>query len=233
VTKRCEGHWHWRGRDFKARILFSQKGVATQILLQAKGCFFLLDCGDGTLRDLLSLGEDWIHALRGVFLSHNHPDHTAGLFALLSFLRLRGREETLVMASPSRQLALGINYFRDSFFGGFPFEIQFKESGLSPIHLCGCEASAFAVPHCERTSFFGTAGLVPAMGYTFIGSTGERVVYSGDTGWFEGLTSIFQDADLALIEATFSQPKGEGRHLTLRQAEELAKLAKYALLVHR
>ncbi|MCX5970300.1 MAG: MBL fold metallo-hydrolase [Coprothermobacterota bacterium] len=233
VTKGCEGHWHWRGRDFKAKVLFSQKGVATQILLQAKSSFFLLDCGDGTLRDLLSLGEEWIHALHGVFLSHDHPDHTAGLFALLSFLRLRGRKEALVMASPSRQLELGINRYRDSFFGGFPFEIEFWESSSSPIRLCGCEASAFSVPHRERTSFFGTAGLVPAVGYTFIGRTGERVVYSGDTGWFEGLRSFFQDADLAVIEATFSQPKGEGRHLTLGQAEELAKLARYAILVHR
>lgn len=225
--------WNWRGRDFKAKVLFSQKGVATQILLLAKSSFFLLDCGDGTLRDLLSMGEEWIHALRGVFLSHDHPDHTAGLFALLSFLRLAGRKETLVMASPSRWLELGINHYRDSFFGGFPFEIEYWESGPSAIRLCGCEASAFPVPHRERTSFFGTAGLVPAVGYAFIGRTGERVVYSGDTGWFAGLRNIIQDADLAIIEATFSQPKGEERHLTLGQAEELAKLAKWALLVHR
>ncbi len=233
MIKGNEGYWHWCGRDFKAKILFSQKGVATQILLQAKSCFFLLDCGDGTLRDLLSVGEEWIHTLHAVFVSHDHPDHTAGLFALLSFLRLRGREEVLVLASPSRQLEQGINHYRDSFFGGFPFEIQFWESGLSPIHFPSCEASAFTVPHHERTSFFGTAGLVPAVGYTLIGRTGERVVYSGDTGWFSGLPSMIQDADLAVIEATFSQPKGGGRHLTVWQAEELAKLAKYALLVHR
>jgi ribonuclease BN (tRNA processing enzyme) len=233
--------WDWRGQEFQVKILYSRKGVATQILVESKGTFIptesgfhLLDCGDGTLRDLLGLEEDWIHGLRGVYLSHDHPDHTAGLYALLSFLRLRGRTGELLLATPSQQLELAIKWYRDRLMGGFPFEMKFWRTPGSPsLRLGTVEVRAFPVPHRERTSFFGTAGLVPAVGYAFTGGRGERLVYSGDTGWFAGLRQIFRGADLAIIEATFGQPKGEGRHLTVAQAEELASLARQAILVHR
>ena len=65
-------------------ILYSRAGIATQILLSTEEYYFIVDAGDGTLRDLVSLKIDF-QKIRGIFLTHGHFDHIAGLYALLGY----------------------------------------------------------------------------------------------------------------------------------------------------
>lgn len=226
--------WDWQGKDLRAKVLYSQKGIATQIWVATSAGYFLMDCGDGILRDLFPYSADWIHRLSAILLSHSHFDHVAGLFALLSFLRLRNRTAPLVIASPDRSFLQEIRRFRDRMFAGFPYELDLRSiTESSPYQCAGFQIRSFAVPHSEHASFFGQAMPVLAAGYCLESAQGEIVLYSGDTGWFSGLARYVRGVDLAILEATFDLPKGEGRHLTLEQAQQLGRLAKTTILVHR
>lgn len=226
--------WDWQGRDLRAKVLYSQKGIATQIWVAGSNGYFLMDCGDGILRDLFPYSADWIHRLSAILLSHSHFDHVAGLFALLSFLRLRNRTAPLVIVSPDRSFLQEIRRFRDRMFAGFPYELDLRSiEESSPYQCAGIQIRPFSVLHSEHASFFGQAMSVPAAGYCLESARGEIVLYSGDTGWFPELSHYLSGVDLAILEATFDSPKGEGRHLTLEQAQQLGCLAKTTILVHR
>lgn len=226
--------WDWQGKELKAKVLFSAKGLATQILVSGEEDFFLLDCGDGATRDLSLTGLPWVEKLLAILITHDHPDHTAGVFSLLTFLRLRGRRRELFFLSPDESLKARIQSYRDSTFGGFPYEIEFKvvEEHLRFRFQDLC-VQPFKAVHRERAEFFGTGGFKKAVGYLLCGKSGEKIAYSGDTGWYPGIECFFKGADLALIEATFDFPKGGERHLTIEQAQNLGRLSKHAIMIHR
>ncbi|MGB9553143.1 MAG: MBL fold metallo-hydrolase, partial [bacterium] len=194
-------NWDWQGKEFKARVLFSAKGLATQILVSCGENLYLLDCGDGTSRDLASTGLPWPEQLEAILISHDHPDHTAGLYGVLTYLRLRGRRRELYVLSPEFHLKSRLCFIRDSLFAGLPFEIEFKEvKENSCFNFPGFSVQPFVTLHRERVDFIGTGSLLKSVGYRLQGIGGEKIVYSGDTGWFQGIEDIFRDADLALIE---------------------------------
>ena len=89
----------WQGENLRVRVLYSEAGIATQILITVGGDYFLVDVGDGTLRDLRLHGINF-RRLRGIFLTHGHFDHVGGLYALLGYLRVIGREEHLRIVFP-------------------------------------------------------------------------------------------------------------------------------------
>jgi ribonuclease BN (tRNA processing enzyme) len=226
--------WDWQGKDFRVKVLFSAKGLATQVLVSSRQWLYLLDCGDGTSRDLALTGLPWVDRLQAILISHDHPDHTAGLFGVLTYMRLRGRKKTVFVLSPEQCVFSLLSFFRDSTFAGFPFELEFnKVDEETEFHFEDLSVLAFHALHRQRTDFFGVGGLLKAVGYLLQGPGGEKVFYSGDTGWFPGIEDLIRGADLALIEATFDFPKGPERHLTLKEAEELGKLAKKAIYIHR
>ncbi|MGC9529691.1 MAG: MBL fold metallo-hydrolase [Candidatus Bipolaricaulaceae bacterium] len=89
----------WQGRALTVRVLFSQAGVATQILVACAGQRALFDAGDGTLRDLLANGVD-PESLTHLLLTHGHADHVGGLYALLGYLRAQGHTRGLSVWAP-------------------------------------------------------------------------------------------------------------------------------------
>ena len=70
---------NWGGRVLTVQVLFSRTGLATQILVSTEKVGLLLDCGDGTARDLIGMGVP-LDSLAGVFLTHGHADHLGGLW---------------------------------------------------------------------------------------------------------------------------------------------------------
>lgn len=86
-------------------ILGSSAGVPTAnrcptaLLLKVDDALYLVDCGAPVVNRLKALGEDPL-ALRAVFLTHWHPDHTTSLPMLLQELQLTGRREPLTIYGP-------------------------------------------------------------------------------------------------------------------------------------
>jgi ribonuclease Z len=71
----------------------------TSLLLRRGGERFLLDCGEGTQRQLLRSGIGLVE-LPEVMITHYHADHYLGLPGMLKTFALRGRELPLTIYGP-------------------------------------------------------------------------------------------------------------------------------------
>ncbi len=66
--------------------------------VQREGDAFLMDCGEGTQRQMMRFGVGF--RVRDVFLTHLHADHYLGLIGLVRTMSLQGREAPLVVWAP-------------------------------------------------------------------------------------------------------------------------------------
>ncbi len=120
------------------------------VLIRRGGERLLVDCGEGTQRQLVrSVG---LVELDEIFLTHYHADHWLGLPGLLKTFDLRGRERPLTINGPPglRQLvALGLRAA-----GRVRFELQLVELEAGQIlERAGYRIAPIEVAH--RAQAFG------------------------------------------------------------------------------
>ena len=90
--------------------------------LQVHGRLFLIDCGEGTQRQMVRMGVS-LQKIDTIFISHIHGDHVYGLDGLLSTLAMGGRQASVDIYGP-RNLGPMLNFFR-SYNEWIGFEIRF------------------------------------------------------------------------------------------------------------
>lgn len=226
----------WEAGDLTVEVLFSQRGVATQVLVRAGPSWFLLDAGDGALRDLLSRGYD-PRRLCGLFLTHGHADHMAGLYGILGFLRAEGRRGELLIGYPAgcREIRQALQGFQACYGEGIPFaitELALRDGDTVRLPE-GLELLAKGVLHWDSIQGEPLSP-APALGYR-LSFQGRSVAITGDSAWCPALEELLRGTDLALIEASLDEDGREMEriHLTLSQARRLSQLAKAAFLIHR
>jgi len=219
-------------------VLYSRAGVSTTILATVgSGERLLLDCGDGTLRDLLKRGVD-PKQIAGVLTSHGHFDHVGGLHSILGFMRMTGRGSDFLVVAPegSSEDRLIIEAFTEAYGDTIPFHIDRREAdGDDEFEIAGITVKPFSVVHRGSTEAYGIGPPLPSLGYK-LDYGGERVVYTGDCGLDSRLEDHVGGADLAIIEATLDEPGGDLErtvHLSVESAKKLAELAKTAFIIHR
>jgi ribonuclease Z len=122
----------------------AQRGPSA-LLVRRGGERLLVDCGEGTQRQLLR-SEVGLLDLREVFLTHYHADHYLGLPGMLKTFALRGREEPITVYGPPglRDLFSALRRI----FGRLPYGLELVE--LRPGDVLardGYELHAFAVVH--------------------------------------------------------------------------------------
>ncbi|MCI4364125.1 MAG: ribonuclease Z [Thermoplasmata archaeon] len=88
---------------------------ASSIAVDTERELILLDCGEGTQRQLFSSSQSFMR-VRRVFLSHFHGDHFLGLPGLIQSMCLNHREEPLAIYGPpeTREIVeriLNLGYF--------------------------------------------------------------------------------------------------------------------------
>ena len=127
----------------------------SSIALQREGDSFLLDCGEGTQRQMMRYGTGF--AVRDVFVTHLHADHFLGITGLLRTMALQGRTDPLRIFGPpssqdtlERAVSLGVDRVP------FPLEIQELSAG-ERVEYDEHDVVAFSADH--RTS---------ALGYAFV-----------------------------------------------------------------
>lgn len=76
----------------------AQRGTAAT-LIRRGGERLLIDCGEGTQRQLLRSGAG-LADLDAIFVTHLHADHFLGLPGMLKTFALRGREQPLAVYGP-------------------------------------------------------------------------------------------------------------------------------------
>lgn len=214
------------------------------LLIRRGGERLLMDCGEGTQRQLArSVG---LTELDAVYLTHFHGDHWFGLPGMLRSFAMRDREHPLQVFGPPGLRAL---FERMRFMVGrlsYPLEVIELEAG-DQVDYDGYAIHAFNVRH--RGIAFGYAlveddrpgrfddARARALGVAFgpdfgrlqrgeaVGEVrpemvvgpvrrGRRLVYSGDTAPCEMLRDAAAGADVLVHEATFTHQDLERAQLT-------------------
>lgn len=116
---------------FRVTILGSSSALPTPKrnpsahVLNVHEQFFLIDCGEGTQKQLRKFGINPLK-LKAIFISHLHGDHVYGLFGLISTMGLMGRRTLLTIYAPKpfdEILANHLQYFDTT----LPYEVQWHE----------------------------------------------------------------------------------------------------------
>jgi ribonuclease Z len=205
------------------------------VLIRAGGDRLLVDCGEGTQRQLLrSVG---LPDLDAVFLTHYHADHWLGLPGMLKTFDMRGRDKPLTIYGPPGLRAL-FEAMRPA-YGRVTYPVTFHElERHEEVRFAGYVVSSFPVEH--RVPAFGYAFLEddrpgrfdveaaqrlgvesgPDFGRLQRGETvngvrpeqvigeeraGRRVVISGDTAPCAAVEAVAHNADVLVHEATFTE----------------------------
>lgn len=199
--------------------------VASAHFVEAGDVRLLLDCGSGSVHRMAAVGVQW-QSITHVALTHFHADHVADLVMLVMAFRwgqLPPRDTPLTLYGPAGTGALlerlAALYGPWMLAPGFPFTIR----DIAPDELVqlpsGVRLSAHPVPHTAESVAYSV-------------EHGERrLVYTGDTGYDEGLASWAAGADVLLSECSLPDALAVKGHLTPREVGALAAIAKPTRLV--
>ena len=221
----------------KATILYSIAGIASQILLSSEKNYYLVDTGDGTLRDLFSLKIDF-QKINGIFITHGHYDHISGLYALLGHFRVIERKNLINIYYPKKCKEAWniIQAFKKS-YEDFYFQIKIHElKGGDEINLRELKVKTYKMRHWAAVGANRILHPDVAVGYQFIHHD-KTIAISGDTGMCPGLIELVQGVDEAYIDSTLTEKEAtdiilNNLHLTRKKAEEIGKLAKKYIPIH-
>lgn len=223
------------------QVLFSKAGVASQIVIDN----ILVDAGDGTLRDLLA-AQYALDDLDMILITHGHYDHMGGIQSLLGYLRMVGRTSPLTIVHPGAcEVDALIAGFNKCYTATIPYQIKVVHAEDRKMYnFNSVEIQPFFVHHAGSTAQ-GILSPIPATGYR-IYKDDKIYAVTGDSGMCEPLKTLVSGADLAFIEATWTEKRKERLtkkygdieedmltvHLSEKQAHELGKLAKKYVIVH-
>jgi ribonuclease Z len=121
-----------------------------------EGETILIDCGEGTQRQMLRYGISF--ALNDIFFTHFDTDHVLGSVGLMRTFQLQGRTDPLRVWGPpgaTRMIRRADAFGADRL--GFPVEVTEIEPG-TPIPRTGYAIVPFAASHHGA----------PAVGYAFV-----------------------------------------------------------------
>ena len=197
---------------------FQDAGTTSFLVTGHDGFQLLLDVGSRAVNELEKVISPL--DLDAVIISHYHPDHVADLGVLRHYFQLYPKhlrvpkvlpiyahnEDTVAFGQltvPS--VSEGIAYQTDGVETIGPFDITF----IKTVHPVPCYAMRFL----ER-------------------ETGQVLVFTGDTGYFEAFEAFTEGADLLLADVyLFEGNENHFAHLTSKEAGSIAKKAGVKRLV--
>ena len=203
----------------------SPRRVCAGHLVTARDVRLLMDCGSGVVHRMAALRLDW-SAITHVALTHFDTDHVSDLATLLVAFRygqLPPRSAPCTILGPPGTAAL-LDRLAGALWDkllapGYPLAVREIESGEQVELGEGVTLAAQKVPHTEES-----------VGYA-VAADGVRLVYTGDTGYDEGVAAWAAGCDLLLTECSLPDAMSIPSHLTPAQAGRLARLARARRLV--
>lgn len=141
--------------EFTIRFLGTSASVPTPqrglpaTLIQHEGKRFLVDCGEGTQRQMMMHGG--LKAPDAIFITHYHPDHTLGLPGLLATLNMMEHDQPVDVYGPEgieglRMLCINAGH-RPSF-------VRFHQTHdhNTLVRVDGMDVTAFRTDHGRTRS---------------------------------------------------------------------------------
>jgi ribonuclease Z len=225
----------WRKDDFFIKIYCSIPNVATGILLTTSKSAFIIDPGDGILRDLnQDVGSETILHVSDIFISHGHHDHVGGVWSLLTYLSVLRRKAPLRIHFPKGCVEIVSIYkaFKEVYGKEISYQINLMPiDNENSFTRNSIKIKPFAVNHRELTTDGESSLQIPSLGFKFF-YDGKSICYGGDTAFTENLVRFSKGADLAIIEAGAEDESRTDLHMTIEQASRIGRTAKEYFLVH-
>jgi len=225
----------WTKDNFSIKIFCSIPNIATGILLKAGSANFIIDPGDGILRDInkeMKIPE--ILNISDIFVTHGHHDHVGGVWALLTYLRVMNKKTPLVIHFPKGCLEIVhiYNAFKKVYQNNIPYKITLREiTEEKSLTSKKVTIKPFPVIHKEFISDTRVTRQVPSLGYKF-SFEGKKICYGGDTSYCDDLVKNAKGTDLAILEAGHDDNTPDEMHMSMSEAKSIGKTAKEFFLVH-
>lgn len=223
----------WTKDNFSIKIFCSIPNIATGIVLRTGDEIFLIDPGDGILRDLTNEYDiETIKNISDVFITHGHHDHVGGLWSLLTYLRVMGKKSQIKIHYPKGCGEIEHIYkaFVKVYQNSLTYKIKLNSiSNQNFIKTKRLKIKPFPVIHKEIIN--NKKRQVPSLGYNFFYNK-MNICYGGDTAFCKELVENAKDADLAIIEAGHGENESDDMHMSIKEAISIGKLAKEYFLVH-
>ncbi len=173
---------------------------------------YLVDAGDGEVQQLARAGYS-LAAVRAVFVSHIHIDHTGGLFAVLGLRQQMGSSGKITVYGPPgikamvNGLLAAIEPEARSGYGVPGEDYVAPESLVDVVELpdgARVKFDGFTLTAVENTHYSFPKDSDMARRYgslSFRFDLADRsIVYTGDTGPSEAVTQLASGADLLFAE---------------------------------
>lgn len=201
--------------------------ASPSLALVIEGQLILFDIGPGTLRQLTRAGLNHEDIAR-IFITHFHPDHTAGLIHFLFTTKspsiLKKRDPFVIAGARGlKEFIKRLQSAYDNWLNLPPEIMKIEELDVHQkivIDYPGFRIIARPVRHTPES-----------LAYRVEDQHGKNVVYSGDTGFCEELVDLAKGTDLLILESSFPDGEGVEGHLTPSQAGHIASLANVNRLV--
>jgi ribonuclease BN (tRNA processing enzyme) len=179
--------------------------ASSQVVI-ANGTPYVIDCGDGVARQLVSAGVP-LTALRHVFITHQHSDHTAdyGNLVWLSWAAgLRTRVDTWGPPPLVEMTRLFLEMNRAD------IETRIADEGRVPLaplvhpHELTAAGVVLADENVKVTAaLVSHPPVTPALAYRF-DARDRSIVISGDTARSDSLIALAKGADVLVHEALYA-----------------------------
>ena len=174
----------------------------TSHLLVHDGAAYILDCGLGVTNQFARTGIPFT-AIRGIFITHLHPDHVIEYGPLLVVGWVRGLPQSVRAYGPAplKQITQDYLHSQQTVTDFWAQDFQVPKLGMIDVHdMTG------AGPVMQDTQVKVTAALVqhppvnPAFGYRF-DFPDRSIAFSGDTVALDAMAKLAKGADILVHEA--------------------------------
>lgn len=188
----------------------------------------LLDCAPSALHRIAAEGHNWAE-LDAIWISHFHLDHIGGLAPFLFATKYapetigRTKQQRIFGPPGIRNILLEFDAAYDYGLLQQPYPIEvFEVNGEFEI-LPGLRGDVIPTPHTSESH---------AIRITSV--DGESLLFTSDTGFSEDVARFGRGCDLFITECSFIANKPVKKHLELRDALEMIRIAgpRRAMLTH-
>ncbi|GJL58793.1 MAG: metal-dependent hydrolase [Nitrospirales bacterium] len=192
--------------------------AAAGYLFQTDGPI-LLDFGPRTLSNLLKTGVDR-HTIQHLLFTHYHADHFSDFIpfffdAVCHSKFARVRSDIIIYGPPGTKRLFGTIFRTFPNFSDTPFRVTLREVKDRPFVIGATRITPLPMTHSDQQV---------CLGYR-LEYQGRAAAVSGDATVSSNLVRLCQDADLAVLDCSFSSHQPGSSHM---HAEECGKVAEEA-----